>query len=262
MCILFVANRVHPSWPLLIAANRDEFFTRPSKGVHMWEDHPGILAGRDLRAGGSWLGINGEGRFAAVTNVRAPQLRQAGARSRGDLVSRWLEGADSGSAFSEFLAESHREFNPFNLLYGDISGLSLYSSIAPGDTSVGEGFWSVSNGLPTDSWPKMSRGVNLLSGYVGEMEAPDTDRLASLMKDNARVDWSQLEDSGIPVDYEEALSSIFVDAIEIKGEIYGTRTTSILAWDGEAINFTEFDYGETGELRDRREYRMSILQPG
>ncbi len=107
----------------------------------------------------------------------------------------------------------------------------------------------------------MSRGVSLLSEYVREMEAPDTDRLASVMKDNARVDWSSLTDSGIPVDYEEALSSIYVDAIEIKGQVYGTRTTSILAWDGQAIDFAEYDYSETGELRERRQHRMTISRP-
>ncbi len=258
MCILFVANGVHPAYPLVIAANRDEFFNRPSIGVHYWEDSPKILAGRDMQAGGSWLGINKDGRIAAVTNVRAPLLRQSDARSRGELVSRWLGGSDTLAGFETFLDQAHMEFNPFNLLYGDVQSLSIYSSVSPGRNPVAKGFMSISNGHPSEKWPKMSRGVRMLEGLVGRAEVPNPDELLSVMMDNGRADWSSLGHSGIPADYEEALSSIFVDAIEIKGRIYGTRTTSILSYNGQAIEFTEYDHGENRELSGRRKHIVEI----
>lgn len=258
MCILFVAKGVHPAYPLLIAANRDEFFDRPSTGIHYWEDFPKILAGRDRQAGGSWLGINKDGRIAAVTNVRLPRLSQSGARSRGELVSRWLGGNDTPAGFETFLDQAHMEFNPFNLLYGDVQGLSLYSSITPGRNPVEDGFTSISNGHTSEKWPKMSRGVRMLEGLVGRDRVSNPDDLLNVMMDNSRADWSSLGHSGIPVDYEEALSSIFVDAIEIRGRVYGTRTTSILSYNGQSIEFTEYDHGENRELRGRRKYIVEI----
>ena len=241
---------------MLIAANRDEFFSRPALGLHFWEDKPGILAGRDELAGGSWLGINRQGRIAGVTNVRAPHLRQAGARSRGELVSRWLEGVDTRTVFETFLNDRYSEYNPFNLLYGDVRGLSLYSSVSPVPAPLEEGFVSISNGPPSESWPKMSRGVRMLQDHVGQ--ALDPGRLVELMKDNARTDRSALAATGIPMDYEEALSSIFVDAVEMNGRTYGTRTTSVLAYDGSGIEFTEYEHTENGETGEKRHHQVVL----
>jgi uncharacterized protein with NRDE domain len=258
MCILFVAKNVHADFPLLIVANRDEFFDRPSKGIHYWKDQPEILAGRDQLAGGSWLGINRAGRIAGVTNLRAPELRQAGAKSRGELVSRWLTGRDTLAEFEYFLDEDYREYNPFNLLYGDVASLYLFSSSSAASQKIAKGFFGVSNGDPSDQWPKMSRGVALLEEYIAGVPVPDAANLMELMRDNTRVDWSSLGHSGIPVDYEEALSSIFVDAIEIRENIYGTRTTSVLAFDRESVVFTEWDYDQDGSIASAREEHLEL----
>ena len=260
MCILFVANRVHQDYPLMIVANRDEFFSRPTLEMHFWEDQQHILAGRDELAGGTWLGVNRKGRIAGITNVRAPDLKQAGARSRGNLISRWLGGEDSRAGFGVYLEQEFEAYNPFNLIWGDVDNLSIFSSVAPRHHALEAGFLAISNGHPSDSWPKMSRGTVSLENYLVGGGTPEADQLQQLMRDNSRVDWSSLTHSGIPLDYEEALSSIFVDAIEINGEIYGTRTTSVLTWDGGSFDFTEYNYGSDGEIRRTQEQGLEIDQ--
>ena len=129
MCILFIAIDRHSSHPLIVAANRDEFHARPSEAMHHWPDFPAILAGRDRQAGGTWLGFNRRGRFAAVTNIRTPGLNDATAQSRGELVARFLRDQDSVADFSAYLADRHNRFNPFNLVYGSADELYRFSSL-------------------------------------------------------------------------------------------------------------------------------------
>jgi len=171
VCILFVALDQHKDFPLIIAANRDEFFHRPSAGLHYWEDYPNILAGRDMLAGGSWLGVNYNNRIAAVTNIRRPELLREDARSRGDLVARYLRDDDNDAAFSRFLEEESHTYNPFNLVYGTREKLMVYSSVSKQLVTLKPGYTAISNGELDDPWPKMSRGVLAVRELIEDNES-------------------------------------------------------------------------------------------
>lgn len=249
MCILFIAIEQHPQYPLIIAANRDEFFARPSRSAHFWDDAPDVLAGRDMQAGGTWLGINKAGQIAAVTNLRMPELIRTDARSRGELVARYLRGDDTPEQYRDFIASQHSAFNPFNLLFGDASQLFVFSSLAPGFTPLTPGFHSISNGMPDDYWPKMSRGVELLEQCILQPGELDVAQLAAVMQDKTQANDDILPATGISRTDEKHLSSIFISGTE-----YGTRTTSLLLCEPGRTRLVEYNYLAAGVLADEQSF--------
>ncbi len=267
MCILFIAIRQHPRYPLIIAANRDEFHARPSAPMHYWHDQPGILAGRDRRAGGTWFGVNARGRIAAVTNHRAAAtglttaasggLAGEPARSRGELVARFLRNSEPTENYAEFLRDDHGAFSPFNLVYGAPGHLYCFSSADPFSRPLARGFHSISNGAPDDPWPKMSRGVALLKAKIAAAPGEDleSEDLSEVMKDQTPADGGLLPDTGLGFDREREkhLSSIF-----ITGDDYGTRTTTLLLGTGEGFDLYEYNFSPDGEESDRRFYSLVV----
>lgn len=251
MCILFLAVKQHLDYPLIIAANRDEYFARESKPMHWWLDRPNILAGKDMVAGGAWLGINRKGNFAAVTNFRDPSRYQPEARSRGELPLSYLTHEQLSQKQTPFgcnfefgrrTALKSTAYNPFNLIYGDHRALYAYSHGDRGVRILSAGCHSVSNGHIDSQWPKMSRGVALLQNLAttsGQLRAPD---LAQVMQDTQPAPEDQLPTTGLSLDREKALSSIF-----IQGKDYGTRTTTILMFSCLSIQIMEINYDETGQ---------------
>src|SRR5690349_16886992 len=140
MCLIAFAVRAHPRYPLVVAANRDEWFERPTAPAHFWRDHPGLVAGRDLQEGGTWLGITRGGRFAALTNFREPGMNRAGAPSRGKLVERFLASSVSAEVFLAGLADRASEYNGFNLLCGTVGeGLHYFSNRGGAPTRLANG---------------------------------------------------------------------------------------------------------------------------
>ena len=257
MCILFIANNVRPEFPLIVAANRDEFFARPSRAAHFWEDAPDILAGRDEQAGGSWLGVNRQGQFAAVTNFRIPSKHSNDARSRGDLVAGFL-AADQQKEFVQNLDSSYTEYNPFNLVSGDSSKVSVFSSEVPGFKNLEAGCHPISNGLPDDHWPKMSRGTAALRAYLEQASEVDVSYLAGLLRDSTRAPHKELPNTGIGDRGEHALSSIFIDTLDFGAGAYGTRTSTVLLFDHKEIHFHEYNYRAGGVLTDQQEFRIPL----
>ena len=244
MCILFIAIAQHPDYPLIVAANRDEYYSRPSEKMHFWQDHPGVLAGRDKRAGGTWLGVNKNGQFAAVTNFRDKLQLRKDARSRGDLVTRFLTGDYQQKdiyQFHHFLDTQHEYYNPFNLLYGDLQSIWAWGHVENTPTKLSPGFHSVSNGPIDQPWPKMSRGVEKLTRYIQKSDQIDSDKLLEIMRDPTQADLSLLPDTGIGSFRERQLSSIFV-----RSNDYGTRTTSLLRFSNTRIDITECNYSMEG----------------
>ena len=128
MCFIVFAYRVHPSYRLIAAANRDEYYERPSAPVAFWEDAPQVLAGRDLKEGGTWMGITRGGKFAAITNFRDPRRVKSGAPSRGHLVSDFLRGSESAASYMNKISRSAQKYNGFNLICGDLRDLLVYSN--------------------------------------------------------------------------------------------------------------------------------------
>ncbi|MBT5032861.1 MAG: NRDE family protein [Proteobacteria bacterium] len=257
MCILFIANNVRPEYPLIVAANRDEFFARPSRAAHFWEDIPDILAGRDEQAGGSWLGVNCQGQFAAVTNFRMPSKHSNDARSRGDLVAGFL-AADQQQKFVQNLDSSYTEYNPFNLVTGDSNNLTVFSSEAPGFKKLKAGCHPISNGLPDDHWPKMSRGTAALRAYLKHAPEVDASYLAGLLRDSTRAPINELPNTGIGNESEHALSSIFIDTLDFGAGEYGTRTSTVLLFNHKEIRFHEYNYQAGGVLIGQQEFRLTL----
>jgi len=253
MCILFLAINQHPDYPLIVAANRDEYFARPSEAMHYWPDFPRVLAGRDRLKGGSWLGINQSGQFCAVTNFRSPQPLDDQAASRGELVAMYLKNALPEPDFIGYLKRNYAKYNPFNLVFGEREKLSVFSSQNPVCKLLVDGFHSVSNGEIDLPWPKMSCGVQRLTQLIAGNEAMTFDALNRIMVDETKADESDLPKTGLSAERERALSSIFV-----KGENYGTRTTSLLLWAKNNVHLREYNYDRNGDIATRQQFELLL----
>jgi uncharacterized protein with NRDE domain len=229
MCLIVIGWRCRPDLPLVVAANRDEWRDRPAQPAHWWPDHPEILAGRDLKAGGTWMGVTRAGRFAAVTNFRDPSDRRSTARSRGELVTQFLLSRDSPSAFLGALAARMREYNGFNLIAGDGASLWYFGSREGDAREIAPGVHGLSNHVLDEPWPKVIRGRERMERALAE--ADPTPALFDLLSDRGGVPDGELPDTGVGIEWERRLASAL-----ITGEDYGTRASTVitLASSGEA----------------------------
>ncbi len=223
MCLILLAHRAHPLYPLILAANRDEFFARPTEPLAYWPDEPEILAGRDLQAGGTWFGLSREGRFAAVTNFRDPHTISAEALSRGRIPVDYLKGGLSPQKFCEGLEEHRQQYNGFNLLAGDRESL-VYASNRGGQTRLlSPGLYGLSNAQLDTGWPKVQRGKEGLRRLLADNEAIAPEDLFRLLQDRWQPPDDQLPDTGVDPIWERLLAPIF-----ISGKDYGTRSSLVL----------------------------------
>lgn len=226
MCVIFVAWQVHPGCPLIVAANRDEFHERPTESVHWWASEPELLAGRDARSGGTWLGVTRTGRFAAVTNYRGPD-EAAGSISRGELPVRFLLGTDSAEDYATGVAAAGDQYAGFSLLASDGEQLWYVSNRGDGaPRAVEPGFHGLSNANLDTPWPKVEAGRAAFAEAVGADPDPlgeaGAARYLRLLR-NADLASAELPDTGFSEEMERGLSSIFVD---LPG--YGTRSSTVL----------------------------------
>lgn len=230
MCLIAFAIGASKRWPLLIAANRDEFLDRPTLPLAPWRTEAGtdIISGRDIRAGGTWMGLTAAGRIAMLTNVRGP-ASLTGEKSRGELVTRWL---DSGSDAAAFMADIEAEaYGGFNLVLGDFnSGAWHWLSNKPGpgleSRLLEPGLYGLSNGALDTPWPKtLGLKKALHSALTASSEEALALDLMAALRDRRRADREDLPSTGVPLALEEALSSAFVDFPE---HGYGTRCSTVL----------------------------------
>lgn len=229
MCLILFAWRAHPRYRLIVAANRDEFYARPAAPARRWPGPSGMIAGQDLEAGGSWMGVDAAGRFAAVTNFRELERGPADARSRGELVSDYLLGDASAEGYLDGLTGRADRYRGYNLLLGD--GGELYSASNRGAPlrRLSPGIHGVCNGPLDSDWPKVERGRQLLAEAVEHIE-PDSDRLFELLRDRHRPADAALPDTGVGLEFERLLGTIAIDAV-IAGRGYGTRSATVLLLD-------------------------------
>ncbi|MCX7172504.1 MAG: NRDE family protein [Proteobacteria bacterium] len=235
MCLILLAWQAHPSYPLVIAANRDEFFARPTATADFWDDAPNILAGRDLSAGGTWMGITRQGRFAALTNFREPGKNQSQAPSRGKLVSDFLAGAMPASAYLDELSPRTAAFNGFNLVCGSLNeGLWHFSNRSAGGKPhrLAAGIYGLSNHLLDTPWPKVAQGKSDLAKALAAL--PQDKPLFELLRDENIHEDDQLPRTGVSLEWERILSAAFVETSN-----YGTRSSTVLHLDG--LRFLSFD---------------------
>lgn len=245
MCILFFAINQHPQYPVIICANRDEFHQRPTQMMHWWpnhDKHSPILAGKDLQAGGTWLGLNQHKRFSALTNYRQPQLFDKQKRSRGDLVLQAL--AQNDNKITTLLNKTADHYNGFNLVFGQLNNLICFDSVTKKQQPLTTGFHSLCNGALDDIWPKMAQGQSQLAHAIGAAEDHplNIDKLFALMQNSQQAEIHNLPNTGVPLDWEQLLSSIFIVSPQ-----YGTRTTNIIIQDIKG-NISIFDrsYNDQG----------------
>ena len=222
MCLIVFAWKLLPECPLVLAANRDEFFDRPTQAAHWWDDHPLVYAGRDLQAGGTWLGINRSGRFAALTNIRKGGEKRDDVRSRGELVAGFLQSNLSAEDYLSSVRERAAEYNGFNLLLGDHQHSFWFSN--EGATSIQPlepGIYGLSNGSLDTPWPKVLRAKAQFSSLLCQ-GAPD-DAYFEMLSDTTRAADGRLPDTGVSLEWERLLSPICIESPE-----YGTRASTLL----------------------------------
>ena len=228
MCVIFFAYQVHPDFPLILLANRDEFYNRPTEKARYWDEFPDILAGRDLIGGGTWLGVNKNGRFAAVTNYRDPGA-ETGTISRGDLVADFLKSDIPAENYLKNIQKKSYEFSGFNLLVGEINPetneLYYFSNRGGEIKNLKAGIYGLSNHLLDTNWQKVKKGRDAFSLLIGENNLSNT-LFFNLLSDDSFADDKDLPDTGIGYEREKLLSAIF-----IKTPVYGTRCSTILKFD-------------------------------
>lgn len=228
MCLILLAYRSHPDYPLILAANRDEFYDRPTAPAQFWSEAPCLLAGRDLRRGGTWLGVTRGGRWAAVTNFRETARTMTGGRSRGELVKGFLAGEESPEAFLAQLSAEAGSFPGFNLLAGTTEELWYFSNRDNGGRPLAPGLYGLSNALLDTPWPKVVRSrMALASALALSTSALEADLFALLADRRAPPD-SELPDTGFGLPWERLLSPPF-----ILSPAYGTRSSTVLTLSGD-----------------------------
>jgi len=223
MCLLLMALNTHTTYPLVFLANRDEYYERPSTPARFWEEAPTVLAGKDLRAGGTWLGMSKNGRIAAVTNYRDPSSMKTDAPSRGRLVSEFLVGHSEPLEYLDCLEKVAGRYNGFNLIVGDIGGLYWYSNRGHGIQLLKPGIYGLSNHLLDTPWPKVARAKNALARLLSVRENPSLEELFHILADRTPADDASLPHTGVEPGWERILSPIFISS-----PAYGTRSSTVM----------------------------------
>jgi len=243
MCVIFFSFQKHPEFPLILLANRDEFYNRPTERAKYWKDFPQIFAGRDLVGKGTWLGVNSQGKFAAVTNYRQP-FAPKGLHSRGNLTANFLKSDESAEDYLKEIQKQKDDFSGFNLLVGEINNqkneLFYFSNRGGEIKKLESGIYGLSNHLLDTPWRKVEKGKQFLrENLIGKFSK---DACFQLLGDETLADDEDLPDTGIGYEREKLLSAIF-----IKTPIYGTRCSTVLTFDKDF----NFDFEEINFLSEQ-----------
>ena len=262
MCLIGLALAQHPRFALVVAANRDEFLQRPAAALDWWRTDPGaapVLGGRDLRAGGTWMGLSAAGRVAMLTNVRDPPRLRSDAPSRGAIVADWL-AADAG-ALDFWRATAGLGHNPFNLLAGDIaSGQWWWADDRAGEpTLLGPGLYGLSNAALDTPWPKVQRLKAAIAAALADAAQPAALEAAlfAALADATQVPDVALPDTGIGLERERWLAPAFIRSPDAG---YGTRCSTLLIAErddaGLSVRLVERQFGTDGSALSQRSARL------
>ncbi|KAF0217903.1 MAG: hypothetical protein FD174_3166 [Geobacteraceae bacterium] len=254
MCLILLSYDAHPDYRLILAANRDEFFARPTAQASFWGEAPQLLAGRDLKGGGTWLGITKNGRIAAITNYRDPRSYREGAPSRGRLVSDFLLGTMTAADYLELLKEEGGACNGFNLIFGDTERLCYFSNRDGFPSTLGRGIHGLSNHLLDTPWPKVARGKEALERLATEGKDPSPEALFAILADRTSPPDHLLPDTGVGLERERQLSPLFISTPD-----YGTRSSTLVLIDRECrVTFMERTFNGGTEPSKTVTYRFSV----
>lgn len=245
MCLILLAWHQHPDYPLIIAANRDEFYRRPSASLSPWNDAP-ILAGRDLEAGGTWLGVNRQGHLAAVTNIRNPAAKP-GSLSRGQLTSDFLRSGQNAASFAKNLQNNIADYSGFNLLLHDGEEL-WYAGTHSAPERLCPGLFGLSNASLNSRWPKVKTGVQAMQQWLQQQGSAA--ELMEILASRERPSDNELPDTGIGLDRERLLAPRFIRAGN-----YGTRASTVVLVSKQGDSWIwERSFNADGDLADERAY--------
>lgn len=254
MCLILFGWRAHPEYPLIVAANRDEFHRRPTDAARFWKDEPAILAGRDLECMGTWLGVSRSGQFAAISNFRDMAERRDGAPSRGLLASRFLAGPQTAEGYAAAVHSSGGEYHGFNLLVADRDEYWWTSNRGSGPERLEPGVYGLANHLLETAWPKVTRGKARLREAI--RTAVTIDVLLHFLADTQTASDEELPSTGVPLERERILS-----AARIVSPLYGTRCSSALIVDQSGrVQFAERSYGADGSEGETVRYEFQIAK--
>lgn len=256
MCLILFAIATHPKYPLLLAANRDEYYARPTRPLQAWPEAPQLYAGKDLEAGGTWFGITRSGRFAAVTNVREGIPRTSQQRSRGELTRDFLLSSSTAAEFAEFAQRHGEAYAGFNLLLGD--GVDIYycSNRGAEPQRLQPGIYGLSNDSLDTPWPKVESGKAALQQLV--QQEPTPTQLLALLSDRHQPNDDELlretDVSGGGLSLERVFASRFIASPH-----YGTRASTALLIDAQGeVDVWEQNYGSNGSIGPLLQYRWSF----
>jgi uncharacterized protein with NRDE domain len=256
VCLLMVAVGQHPDWPLVLAANRDEFHRRPTAHAAFWGDAPHVLAGRDLEGGGTWMGVTRSGHVAALTNYRDPARMRRDAPSRGMLVGDYLRNPPGDADQVERLQQTAAEHNGYNLLFGRVDSLLVFSNVDGRIHSLGPGIHGLSNHLLNSPWPKVERARQGIDEVLTDPGDDPVDRLMALLADRTPAPDASLPDTGVGLAAERALSPIF---LQIPAMGYGTRSSTVVLVDGRRnLTFVEERFDDAGRPAGRERFTFAV----
>ena len=222
MCLLLVSHNTHPEYPLIVAANRDEFYHRPTEKANFWKENPSVLAGRDKEAGGTWLGITKTGRFAAITNYRDMKAIKDNAPSRGALTLNFLISNLDPVKYGYALAEKADEYNGYNLLFSDMETFYYYSNQTKELRQLKPGVYGLSNHLLDTPWPKVIKSKEAFLKVTKDNNI-SLEALFDILSDDREAPDEELPETGLSIEMERAVSPVF-----IKSDMYGTRSSTVI----------------------------------
>ncbi|HEY4653248.1 MAG TPA: NRDE family protein [Cyclobacteriaceae bacterium] len=253
MCLIVVSLNEHPAYKLIVATNRDEFYNRRTASADYWSEHPQVLGGRDLEAGGTWMAMNRNGRISMVTNYRDPSNINRAAPSRGKLVSDYVRTDARPLSYLENVAANARLFNGFNLIVGNQNELYYFSNHGDGIAPVPPGLHGLSNHLLDTPWPKVRNALDKVGPILNTL-AVNTDDLLDAMYDDKIAPDNELPDTGVGLERERELSSMF-----IKSAGYGSRNTTIVLVDrDDNVQFVERVYNTSDFTFTSRAFSFRI----
>jgi uncharacterized protein with NRDE domain len=225
MCLIVLANNFHKNYKLILAANRDEFYNRPTLPTDFWEDNPDLLAGKDLEAGGTWLGITKSGKYAAITNFREPKSFRKDAPSRGKLTTQFLLGNTKPDKYVSSLMKDSNNYNGYNLLVGNPNELYFYSNKINRPQKLVPGIYGLSNHLLDTPWTKVVRSKEAFKEVVKD-DKLSVKKLFDLLSDKTLPPDIELPNTGMGIEIERMAAPVFIESPS-----YGTRCSTVILVD-------------------------------
>ncbi|MEX0944928.1 MAG: NRDE family protein [Balneolaceae bacterium] len=255
MCLIVFAYKCHPTYPLILIGNRDEFYDRPTKNLHVWDRQPTIIAGKDLKAGGTWLGVSENGLIAALTNYRDIKNIKEDAHSRGDLITDFLLSDDPPLQSLKSIKKRADLYNGFNLIAGNLNHLYYLSNHNTPFIEIQPGNHSISNSALNTPWPKTDWALKRFKEITSNQQVSEHD-LFELLLNTDTYPIENLPNTGLLPELEKAVSSVFIQT-----DNYGTRSSTVLTVDRDHhLQFTEKVY-EPGTTLIKNQNTVEVKLP-